>query len=277
MTASSSGQAVSNGHAVSRYDVGMCQKFVRDQCWRVPSLYGSAIEAWNGAREKHPGDRTPPEGAPVYYEGGQYGHAVLFCHGGIRSTDCHSSGYVSDTDLAWPERAWGYRYLGWTGDINGVDLPLGQAPPEPEEDMPEYVRATMDGRNLDGTGWHPIVWDAVPGDSTGKAANEGEASIRIGGRRYSATLAATVTVPVGNASVFTRTTEGSVASGGWKTVEENRQLEHPPTTGDTYIVDTRVGTVTGGEDQAQNRRLRWEIKGPEGSRLVSAELQLVYW
>lgn len=277
MTASSAGQAVSNGHAVSRYDVGMCQKFVRDQCWRVPSLYGSAIEAWNGAREKHPGDRTPPNGAPVYYSGGQYGHAVIYCHGGIRSTDCHSSGYVSDTDLAWPERAWGYRYLGWTGDINGVDLPLGGTPPpEPEDDVPEYVRATMDGRNLTGS-WVPIVWDDVPGDSAGDTVKEGEASVRIGSHRYTATLAATVTLPEGADRVSTRTTEGSVASGGWETVETNRQCEHRPTQGDTYIVDTRVGTVTGGENQKENRRLRWEIYGPEGSRLVSAELQLVYW
>jgi hypothetical protein len=34
--------------------------------------------------------------------------------------------------LDWPERAWGYRYLGWTGDINGVDLPLGGK----DDDMP---------------------------------------------------------------------------------------------------------------------------------------------
>jgi hypothetical protein len=120
MAAKSPDQAVQNGHAVSSYDVGMCQRFVRDQCWRVPSLYGSAIEAWNGARFKHPGDRTPPPGAPCYYRGGSYGHAVLFCHKGIRSTDCTSATRVSDTDIGWPERAWGYTYLGWTEDINGV-------------------------------------------------------------------------------------------------------------------------------------------------------------
>jgi hypothetical protein len=124
MAASGAAEAVSNGHAVGSYDTGMCQKFVRDQCWRVPSLYGSAIEAWNGARYKHPGDRNPPTGAPTYYKGGSYGHAVIFCgpdHGNdIRSTDCTSSYDVSDVPISWVESHWGYVYLGWTEDINGV-------------------------------------------------------------------------------------------------------------------------------------------------------------
>ena len=132
MAAESPQAAVDNGHDVGHYDTGMCQKFVRDQCWRVPSLYGSAIDAWNGARYKHPGDRTPPKGAPCYYRGGQYGHAVIHCHDGIRSTDCKSGGNVSDADLSWPEDAWGYDYLGWTEDINGVRV----VTPGGDEDMP---------------------------------------------------------------------------------------------------------------------------------------------
>jgi hypothetical protein len=124
MVASGAAEAVSNGHAVGSYDTGMCQKFVRAQCWGVPSLYGSAIEAWNGARYKHPGDRNPPAGAPIYYKGGNYGHAVIFCgpdHGNdIRSTDCTSSYDVSDVPISWVESNWGYVYLGWTEDINGV-------------------------------------------------------------------------------------------------------------------------------------------------------------
>lgn len=133
MVASSGEQAVKNGRQVDRYDQGYCQKYVRDPCWRVPSLYGSAIDAWNGARYKHKGDRNPPEGAPCYYSGGQYGHAVISVGGGrIRSTDCTTATHVNDTDLGWPERAWGYKYLGWTEDINGVHLPL----PNEEGDMP---------------------------------------------------------------------------------------------------------------------------------------------
>jgi hypothetical protein len=43
----------------------------------------------------------------------------------MRSTDCPSSGRVGDEAIAWIENNWGYDYLGWTGDLNGIDLPLG--------------------------------------------------------------------------------------------------------------------------------------------------------
>jgi hypothetical protein len=134
MVAKSADQAVANGRQHGSGFSGMCQKYVRDPCWKAPSLYGSAQEAWNGSRQKHPGDRTPPKGAPVYYSGGNYGHAVIAVgNGQIRSTDCTSASDISEVGLDWPERAWGYQYLGWTGDINGVDLPLGG---KDEDDMP---------------------------------------------------------------------------------------------------------------------------------------------
>lgn len=272
MTADSPGAAVNNGHAVSGYDQGMCQKFVRDQCWRVPSLYGSAIEAWNGSRDKHPGDRTPPNGAPVYYRGGQYGHAVLYCHGGIRSTDCTSSGRVSDTDLDWPVRNWGYEYLGWTGDINGVDLPLGGAAPPPDEgnDMPEYVHMSLDGASL-AADWRYLEWDTVVSDSTGKAGVKGEAGIRIGGRRYTATLIASVTTESGE-RISTRTSESAPDSGGgYTTAETNPPVEHLRTAGATGLQDTRSGSVR------KDGRLRFEILLPVKGTVDHADLVVLYW
>lgn len=128
------GQASANAHGVAHYPRGYCLRYCREQ-WAVPALYPSAIAAWNGARYKHPGDRHPPLMAPCYYAGGTYGHIVLHCppnHLGVRSTDCFSSGNVSDTDLGWTERQWGYRYLGWSEDLNGV-----RVIPE-EDDMPNY-------------------------------------------------------------------------------------------------------------------------------------------
>jgi hypothetical protein len=127
MTAPDGEAAVDNARAVDTYPPGYCQKYVRE-AWRVGSLYGSAIDAWYGAVDRHPGDRTPPLGAPMYYSGGQYGHAILGVAANtekIRSTDMPSSGKVSEDVIAWVERNWGYKYLGWTGDLNGVDLPLG--------------------------------------------------------------------------------------------------------------------------------------------------------
>lgn len=128
MTASSGNEAVANGRDFSTYESGQCQKFVRGPCWEVGSLYGSAIEAWNGAAEKHKGDRTPPIGAPCYYSGGTYGHAVIYVgNGNVRSTDTPSSGKVGEKPISYYETEWGKTYLGWTGDINGVDLPISDS------------------------------------------------------------------------------------------------------------------------------------------------------
>lgn len=273
MTAGNASEAVGNGHQVSTYDSGMCQKFVRGQCWEVPSLYGSAIEAWHGAREKHPGDRTPPNGAPVYYEGGQYGHAVIFCHGGIRSTDCQSGGRVSDTDLDWPVRNWGYRYLGWTGDINGVDLPLGGADTdEPkDDDMPEYVHMALDGKTLQGGQWSFLEWEDVVSDSTGKAGVKGEAGIRIGGKRYTATLHVSATVPDGE-RLNTRTSESVPNNdGGYDRAETNPAVEHMRTSGTTAIQDTRSGSVR------KDGRLRFELMLPAKGTVDHADLVVLYW
>jgi hypothetical protein len=272
MAASSADAAVSNGHDVSSYDVGMCQKFVRDQCWRVPSLYGSAIEAWNGAREKHPGDRTPPVGAPLYYRGGQYGHAVIACHGGMRSTDCQSTGRVSDIDVGWPERAWGYTYLGWTGDINGVDLPLGgSAPPTGGgEEMPEYLHTSMSSRKFKADTWTFLEWSDIISDTTGKAAVKGEAGLRLSDRRYSATVLANVAAVSGD-RIATRFSESKPdGSGGYELAETNPMVEHKLTDGETRIQDTRAGWV------GKDRRLRVELMVPNDTT-VSADLVVLFW
>lgn len=156
MVAASGEQARKNGDSVSSGYSGLCQKFVREKCWEVPALYSSAIDAWRGADKKHPDDRTPPEGAPCYYEGGQYGHAVISQGGGrIRSTDAPTGGQITDQDLDWPERAWGYRYLGWTGDLNGVDLPItgkdeDDVKPEDIEAIAKRVNQTLGDYKVDG-------------------------------------------------------------------------------------------------------------------------------
>lgn len=255
---------------------GMCLQWTRTMAG-VGAVYPDAATAWANAKKKHPGDRKPPEGAPTWYTGGSqgYGHACVSMGGGMmRSTDAGGAGRNATVDIGWPERAWGMRYAGWSEDINGVTVPgLSGAPapkPPPEgEDMPEYVRATAKARSL-GDGWQAITWDAVPADSTGKATKAGEAGLRIPGKRYVATLAAQVSIPSG--VVRTRPTEGDASSGAWKTVETSQAREHPATSGDTYLVDTRAGSCRAGDAM----RLRWEINA-SGSRLVAAEVQLVYW
>jgi len=145
VSASSPAEALDNAHNTTSCSVGMCLKYVRTW-WEVGSLYASAIEAWNGARFKHPGDRTPPNGAPLFYRGGNYGHIVIadIHHQGCRSTDCQSSGRVSDEDIAWTERTWGYEYLGWTEDLNGVTLPLGDEDEMKDEDWKKLREIVKD-------------------------------------------------------------------------------------------------------------------------------------
>jgi hypothetical protein len=131
--AESGGEAVANARRFTGYPPGYCLKFVRAEAWQIGSLYGSAIDAWYGAVHRHPGDRHPPLGAPMFYSGGQYGHIVIDTDTGrMRSTDCEYSGQVSETDTDWPVRNFGQTYLGWTSDLNGIELPVGKKEEEDE-------------------------------------------------------------------------------------------------------------------------------------------------
>lgn len=100
------------------WPVGMCQAFARS-AHGLPAVYGSAIAAWSNAEHKHRGDRTPPKGVPCFYQGGRYGHVVISAGNGmVWSTDALARGRADLVPLAAIEQAWGYRYLGWTADLN---------------------------------------------------------------------------------------------------------------------------------------------------------------
>lgn len=170
MTAADGTEAVANARRVDRYESGMCLMYVRDEAWRIGALYSSAIDAWHGAVHRHPGDRTPPLGAPMFYAGGSYGHVVVCVRhddGRIRSTDMPSSGVVSEGALTWPETAWGSDYLGWTEDLNGVRLPLGdedEMKPEDWDKLRAIVRDEVWERKLE--------VDKPDGSPTKKAAGQ---------------------------------------------------------------------------------------------------------
>lgn len=126
-------------------DLGKCLAYVVDW-WNAPKIgCPDAITSWEWALHKHPNDRNPPAGAPVYYRGGQYGHIAISVGGGrIRSTDCHTSGMVSEQPLDWPEKNWGYPYLGWTEDLSKERLPL-----EGDDDVAKPTDVV--GKDTDGT------------------------------------------------------------------------------------------------------------------------------
>lgn len=125
MMADTAAEAVANARRFQNYRQAMCLRYVRAEAWQIGGLYGSAIDAWYGARHRHPGDRNPPLGAPMFYAGGRYGHIVINTGAWMRSTDCYLTGQVSEAPIDWPVTHWGQTYLGWTEDLNGVELPLG--------------------------------------------------------------------------------------------------------------------------------------------------------
>lgn len=109
--------------------VGKCLWTVQEW-YQAPHEFPSAIAQWEGAREKHAGDRNPPVGVPVYYSGGKSGHIALSTGHGIRSTDALTPGHVAEVDLDWPLREWGHQYVGWSADLGGLAIPgIQPAPP----------------------------------------------------------------------------------------------------------------------------------------------------
>lgn len=118
-TSSEAAKACKN---TSTNKVGLCLWHCQDW-YQSPHYFPSAIEQWRNAKEKHHGDRTPPYGAPVYYEGGKYGHIAIYVGDGmVRSTDAGGAGKVATVPLDWFKAHWGYSYLGWTGDIGGKSI-----------------------------------------------------------------------------------------------------------------------------------------------------------
>ena len=117
--------AVQNALGTDHNKIGMCLMEV--QSWyRIPPAQPDASAAWRAARLKHPRDRRPPRGAPVFWTGGRANHghiAMALGDGTIRSTDAGGAGRMATVPLAWVEQHWSLRYEGWTGDLEGVAIP----------------------------------------------------------------------------------------------------------------------------------------------------------
>lgn len=129
-------QAIARANASRTYPRGMCYKWTREQ-FGIPSIGdrdgdgdADAVDGWKAARRRHPGDRHPPPGVPVFWSGGSngHGHAAITKPAGVRSIDANGFGNVGTVDLGWFERNWGLTYLGWSEDLGGVPIPLGPVP-----------------------------------------------------------------------------------------------------------------------------------------------------
>lgn len=267
MVADGPGEAVANANSYSTYAVGYCLQWVRI-CWEVGSLYGSAIDAWNGARYKHPGDRNPPKGAPLFYRGGQYGHIVIAKDDGMRSTDCPSAGRVGNAALSWPETHWGQQYLGWTEDLNGVKLPgLSKDPtPDPEDkDMPDYNHARLTKETALAKGeWVPITWDAVP---SGKAFTKGKPGADVGAATYASTLNVVVDCPEG-ASIDVQVVEWQDGKGA---------VENGPVSKFVNAGGWIRASVPAEGKVGKDRVLRYRVKCTAKATLKEADVVVLSW
>lgn len=154
MVATSAGEAVGNARRYTTCRVGQCLMYTRT--WlEIGSQNPSAAAAWANAVYKHPGDRSVPTGAPVFWTGGSrgYGHIALAVQGGnnpkIRSTDVQYAGAVSEVPLSWFDAHWpGLHYVGWTESLNGVTIPYlhGEATGSQYDHGDVYVAKLHEGQ-----------------------------------------------------------------------------------------------------------------------------------
>ena len=104
---------------------GMCLKTCR-LAWQIPAKYPSAIMAWNNTPKKHKftNPMKAPQGATHFWKGGKFGHVAIQSDkpGYVWTTDLPVKDTVGRIHYTEVEKAWGSIYLGWTTQLNGVDL-----------------------------------------------------------------------------------------------------------------------------------------------------------
>ncbi|QGJ88898.1 lysin A [Microbacterium phage Teamocil] len=89
----------------------------------------TAYVGWQNSDDKHPGDRNPPAGVPVWWgpkASSNAGDVVISLGGGrVVATDWPYGGVIGITTIDARERQIGRPYLGWTGDILGAKIAYG--------------------------------------------------------------------------------------------------------------------------------------------------------
>ena len=136
-----------------------------------------------------------------------------------------------------------------------------------EEDVPKFSRTKMTKPvTLQPGEWVSLVWDHV---SSGDAGTEGQAYVLIGPSAYVATLTANVSAT--GEVLRSRFIERSKSGDGWETTDSYPNVEHPLTSGSTFISDTRTQNV------AKGARLVCQVNLPQGGVIESAELGVLYF
>lgn len=118
-------QAVCDG---SPNCLGRCERLAAVVWGRTSSGYYTALDHWRaaqGAGRAHPGDRSPPKGALLYYESGQpAGHVAVYLGGNMvisndvgDSSSGHTGGVYIVPASDMEKTGWGLTYLGWVEPV----------------------------------------------------------------------------------------------------------------------------------------------------------------
>lgn len=112
-------------HLASGYN-GLCLAHVQD-AYGARAVEPSAISAWNNSTRRHATSdlASAPYGAPVYWSqpGNPYGHVALHLDGDRIYTTDSAAGHPHEASMSDWQTRYGYQPLGWTGDIEGQDIP----------------------------------------------------------------------------------------------------------------------------------------------------------
>ncbi len=147
---------------------GWCLAYVTE-VFGIPGKYPTAISGWENAQHKHTGMPPANVAVPVWFSyNGPDGHIAAWVPGkGVYSTSARGDKVFSSVEalVAWMGE--GFKYLGWTEDLNGVNVvqEVAPAPPAPpaapshpysvQTITPKKMTANVDRKlwNLDDTQW----------------------------------------------------------------------------------------------------------------------------
>lgn len=128
---------------------GYCLQFTRE-CYGVPAVYGSAIDAARACNAPHPYDWNPEPGTPIYFwTSSQYDHVCVYI-GPNEVISTFNEEIRSFNGISSIEANFGGTYAGWGEDLNEYQVyvpsttpPTPEPPPEQEDDdMPWFIRRT---------------------------------------------------------------------------------------------------------------------------------------
>lgn len=112
---------------------GYCLQFTRE-CFAVPAVYGSAVDAAQACDAPHPGDRNPPPGVPVWFWSPSVYDHIAFFVGPHEVVSTFNADIRTFDGLAGIEANFSASYAGWGEHLNEHVVYTGDVPPTDQEE-----------------------------------------------------------------------------------------------------------------------------------------------